>query len=57
MTQNLRLKVERFVYPRVAMHPMVGLPIDPAKYPRTNRWMSAIADRPSFKRSERVRPD
>src|SRR5713226_5717405 len=45
------------VYPRVAMYPMVGLPIDPAKYPRTTRWMAAIAERPSFKRSERVRPD
>jgi len=45
------------VYPRVAMYPMVGLPLDPAKYPRTVRWMSAIAERPSFKRSERVRPD
>jgi glutathione S-transferase len=33
------------------------LAIDPAKYPRATRWMSAIADRPSFKRSERVRPD
>ncbi|HKM99816.1 MAG TPA: glutathione S-transferase family protein [Candidatus Binataceae bacterium] len=45
------------VYPRVAMYPLVGLPIDAAKYPRTTRWMSAIAARPSFKRSERVRPD
>ena len=45
------------VYPRVAMYPMVGLPIDAAKYPRTTRWMSTIAERPSFKRSERVRPD
>ncbi len=45
------------VYPRVAMYPMVGLPIDPAKYPRTVRWMSSMAERPSFKRSERVRPD
>jgi glutathione S-transferase len=45
------------VYPRVAMYPMVGLVIDPAKYPRTLRWMAALAKRPSFKRSERVRPD
>ena len=45
------------VYPRVAMYPMVGLTIDAGKYPRTTRWMSAIAERPSFKRSERVRPD
>jgi glutathione S-transferase len=45
------------VYPRVAMYPMVGLQLDPAKYPRTTRWMSAMAERPSFKRSERVRPN
>jgi len=45
------------VYPRVAMYPLVGLPIESAKYPRTLRWMSAIAERPSIKRSERVRPD
>jgi glutathione S-transferase len=45
------------LYPRVAMYPMVGLPIDPPKYPRTTRWMSAMAQRPSFIRSERVRPD
>ncbi|MGH7924143.1 MAG: glutathione S-transferase family protein [Candidatus Binatus sp.] len=44
------------VYPRVAMYPMVGLQLDAAKYPRTTRWMSAMARRPSFKRSERVRP-
>jgi glutathione S-transferase len=44
------------VYPRVAMYPMVGLALDPAKYPRTSRWMSAMAGRASFKRSERVRP-
>jgi len=45
------------VYPRVAMYPMVGLQIDSAKYPRTVRWMSAVATRPSFVRSEHVRPD
>jgi glutathione S-transferase/GST-like protein len=45
------------VYPRVAMYPMVGLGFDPAKYHRTVRWMSSMAERPSFKRSERVRPD
>jgi glutathione S-transferase len=45
------------VYPRVAMYPMVGLQLDPAKYPRTVRWMSEMAGRSSFKRSERVRPD
>ena len=44
------------VYPRVAMYPLVGLPIDAAKYPRTTRWMAAVAKRPSFVRSERVRP-
>ena len=45
------------VYPRVAIYPMVGLGFDLAKYPRTVRWMSSMAERPSFKRSERVRPD
>jgi glutathione S-transferase len=45
------------VYPRVAMFPMVGLPIDPAKYRRTTRWMSTVSARPSLIRSERVRPD
>lgn len=45
------------VYPRVAMYPMVGLPIGAAKHPRTARWMSAMSQRPSFKRSERIRPD
>ena len=45
------------VYPRVAMYPMVGLAIDPAQYPRTSRWISVMAERPSFNRSESVRPD
>ena len=45
------------VYPRVAMYPLVGLQIDAAKYPRTVRWMLSIESRPSFKRSNRVRPD
>ena len=45
------------VYPRVAMYPMVGLMIDSAKYPRTTRWMSSVSERPSFQRSERLRPD
>ncbi len=45
------------VYPRVAMYPLVGLPIDPAKYPRTTCWMSTLSQRPSFACSERVRPD
>jgi len=45
------------VYPRVAMYSMVGLQLDPAKYPRTTRWMSAMAQRPSFSRSERIRPN
>jgi glutathione S-transferase len=45
------------VYPRVAMYPMAGLPIDAAVYPRTTRWMATVAARPSIARSERVRPD
>jgi glutathione S-transferase len=44
------------VYPRVAMYPLVGLPTDPAKCLRMTRLMAAIANRPSIKRSERVRP-
>ncbi|HUO04120.1 MAG TPA: glutathione S-transferase family protein [Candidatus Binataceae bacterium] len=44
------------VYPRVAMYPMVGLPINPEKYPRVAGWMVRMAGRPSFKRSEQVRP-
>jgi glutathione S-transferase len=45
------------VYPRVAMYPMVGLQIDPAKYPHTTQWTSAMSQRRSFQRSERVRPN
>jgi len=45
------------VYPRVAMYQLVGLQIEAAKYPRTVRWMSSIASRPSVQRSNRVRPD
>ena len=43
------------LYPRVAMYSMVGLQLDSAKYPRTARWMSSMAQRPSFKRGERIR--
>lgn len=43
------------VFPRVAMYPMVGLELDPAKYPRTTRWISSLAERSSFKDSQRVR--
>ncbi len=42
------------VYPRVAMYPLVGLPLDAAQYPRTTRWISSMAARPSFKQSERI---
>jgi len=45
------------VYPRVAMYLMVGLQLDPSKYPRTTRWTSAMSQRRSFKRSERFRPN
>ena len=38
------------------MYPMVGLVLDPATHPRTTRWMSAMAERASFKGSDRVRP-
>ena len=44
------------VFPRVAMYPMVGLELDPTRYPRTTRWISSLAERSSFKDSQRVRP-
>jgi glutathione S-transferase len=45
------------VYPRVAMYPIVQLPIDPARYPNVNRWLARVGERPSILRSEGVRPD
>jgi len=45
------------LYPRAAMYPMIGLQLDSVKYPRITRWMSSMAERPSFKRSERIRPN
>jgi glutathione S-transferase len=45
------------VYPRVAMYPLVQLPIESERYPNLTRWMAQISARPSFRRSESVRPD
>ena len=45
------------VYPRVAMYPVVQLPIEPARYPNLGRWMARVSARPSLQRSERVRHD
>jgi glutathione S-transferase len=44
------------VYPRVAMYPLVQLPIDPDAT-QTCRSGWRVGDRPSMRRSERVRPD
>jgi glutathione S-transferase len=45
------------VYPRVAMYPIVQLPIDPSRFPNLCRWMARVGDRPSLRRSESVRPE
>ena len=45
------------VYPRVAMYPLVQLPIEPERYPNLSRWMAELGERPSFRRSEGLRPD
>ena len=45
------------VYPRVAMYPLVQLPIDSARHPNVSRWMANLSERASFRRSENVRPD
>ncbi len=45
------------VFPRVAMYPLVRLPIDEANYPNVRRWLDSVAMWPSVRRSEKVRPD
>ena len=42
------------VYPRVAMYPIVQLPLD---RPRVMAWLERVGQRPSLLRSEGVRPD
>ncbi|HYV57401.1 MAG TPA: glutathione S-transferase N-terminal domain-containing protein [Candidatus Nitrosopolaris sp.] len=44
------------VLPRVAMYPLVQLPIEVARYPSVTRWLEGCGSRPSFQRSESVRP-
>jgi len=45
------------VFPRVAMYPMVQLPLDPERHPRVCAWTARVAARPSIVGSESVRPD
>jgi len=45
------------VLPRVAMYPLVQLPIDATRYPNVRRWIDAVSARPSMVKSESVRPD
>jgi len=44
------------VLPRVAMYPLVQVSIDAARYPGVTRWLGRCGSRPSFRRSEAVRP-
>ena len=44
-------QAEIAVYPRLAMYPLLGLTIDPARWPGVVAWMQRIADRPSFAQS------
>jgi glutathione S-transferase len=45
------------VFPRVAMYPIIQLPIEPARYPNVCRWMARNGARPSFVKSEGLRPE
>jgi len=45
------------VLPRVAMYPLVQLPIDASRYPHVRRWLDSVGSRPSMVKSEHVRPD
>jgi glutathione S-transferase len=45
------------VYPRVAMYPIVQLPIDPSRHPDVAAWLARVGERPSLRRSEGIRPD
>ena len=44
------------VLPRVAMYPLVRLPIDGDRHPNVERWLQAVGRRPSIVQSEDVRP-
>jgi glutathione S-transferase len=39
------------VLPRVAMYPLVQLPLDPARHPRVVDWLEHVGARPSIARS------
>lgn len=44
------------VLPRVAMYPIVGLPLEPADHPNVCAWVARLHDRPSFVQSLDVAP-
>jgi glutathione S-transferase len=44
------------VYPRVAMYPLVQLPLDPERHPNVAGWLARVGARPSLVQSEGVRP-
>ena len=44
------------VLPRVAMYPLIQLPIDPARHPHVAAWMVRVEARPSMARSLEVTP-
>jgi glutathione S-transferase len=42
------------VFPRVAMYPLVQLPIEPARYPNVCAWLGRVGRRPSVVQSEAI---
>ena len=44
------------VFPRVAMYPVVQLPLEPGRHPNVWAWAARVGARPSIARSEGVRP-
>jgi glutathione S-transferase len=42
------------VVPRVAMYPLVQVPIAPERHAHVARWLERVGDRPSFARSLEV---
>ncbi|MBI3768308.1 MAG: glutathione S-transferase C-terminal domain-containing protein [Deltaproteobacteria bacterium] len=44
------------VLPRVAMYPMVQLPIEDGRYPNVSRWLTEVGERPAFAQSVIVPP-